>query len=488
MQTLYFRGEDVGEHTYWSWEWASDGRPDFVVLDHADVAGALSRLDRALPGILQEEAELTASRLAAAVAADETASRLLGGTGRLPTPGDRRAALMASRCLTGGFADRGGEQSLCRALAAALLPERMVAQIRERAGNGSAGDVEVRVLPAPSCVRVPWEILVVGEDGSDERLLDLAHVVTMAPVLGRDGDVSIPHPDWAPRSADAPLLVIDPRGPGGSVLTADAHDEWHTRVEGYARRHGLATDDVGVVREERDRDWLSEQLNDIVRSRFMYVGHVEAGEATAGKTALVLSDPHTMYGLGHRVGDYRYLTAQDLFAGTQGHDVYVRNLSNTRGATIAEVLTEEFGGAPTFPKRAVDADGEALQVAGRDLWPMPPRVALIACQSGSDFAHAEPFGLVTSLLEAGAELVTATRWVLLTDVVFRSRMHDASPLNDMALAVDLLHQGEDPLAGLAQWKRERLEAWRSSGALADSPLTWAALTNYHAPDRTIRTE
>jgi hypothetical protein len=120
---------------------------------------------------------------------------------------------------------------------------------------------------------------------------------------------------------------------------------------------------------------------------------------------------------------------------------------------------------------------------------MPPRVALIACQSGTDLGHAEPFGLVTAVLELGAELVTATRWPLLTDEVFRfddATTQARTPFTDLALAVDEFHDTDDPISALNLWQRESLDRWRAEPSWANSPLTWAAVTTHHAPDRTDR--
>ena len=145
----------------------------------------------------------------------------------------------------------------------------------------------------------------------------------------------------------------------------------------------------------------------------MYIGHVTANESTAGKTALRLNDSAQMYGLGGRHGRHRDLTAQDLMAGTVGNETVLDRLSDDMRLPRDQAVRTEFEGQPTYPAGTLDATGKVHEVPGRDLSPMPPRAALIACGSGADVCHIEPFGLATALLENGAELVTATRWTLL---------------------------------------------------------------------------
>ena len=325
----------------------------------------------------------------------------------------------------------------------------------------------------------------------DERLLDLARVVTMAPLLARDGDPGTPHPSWESSRAYPPLYVIDPVSEGvGWVLAEGQLEKWQSRVPGFdPETPTTAAKTVATVRQSIDRSWLSRALRE-PRSRFMYVGHVEATESTAGKTALVLNDPSSMYGLGGKNGrnGIRYLTAQDLYAGTRNPEALFKRLSETYNLSREQAKEREFGlNGIQYPDAAQDDEGNVLELSGSELWPMPPRAALVACHSGADFAHAEPFGLVGAFLESGAELVTATRWVMLTDTAFRIVTSD-DPFDAIAVAVDEVQQAEDPNVELARWQRGRLAAWRQSGSIGDSPLSWGAITNYYAPDRTLRAE
>ncbi|MER7689818.1 hypothetical protein [Streptomyces sp. NPDC097610] len=106
----------------------------------------------------------------------------------------------------------------------------------------------------------------------------------------------------------------------------------------------------------------------------------------------------------------------------------------------------------TLPLRA---DG----VPGAQLWPAPPRVALIACESDGDLRFAESFGLATTMVHNGTELVTATRWVLPTSFAFHRLAglpESVRPLTEAVVAVDAAHEGHDPLHHLGAWQRKRL--------------------------------
>ncbi|MDQ0681459.1 hypothetical protein QFZ56_000422 [Streptomyces achromogenes] len=121
------------------------------------------------------------------------------------------------------------------------------------------------------------------------------------------------------------------------------------------------------------------------------------------------------------------------------------------------------------------ADGEP----GERIWPAPPRVALIGCESGGDLRFAESFGLATAMIHNGAEVVTATRWTLPTSFAFHRLAglpESVRPRTEAVIAVDTAHESADPVARLADWQRERLDRWRTEGGIAYSPLLWAAMT------------
>ncbi|WP_457099659.1 hypothetical protein [Microbacterium sp. P5_E9] len=458
-------GIDAGDRSYWSWEWSDGHEPGSAVIPADALAGALSRLDEALPGYSEAEAIADAEMIRAASREWQTIGlrafvdiedeRRPGAIHRL------RSTAMAHRCVTGALAEPDREQQLADDLGATLLPRPLL----ERLAGFDRDEVLVRVLPAASCIRVPWELLSIGDlVRPEKRLIDIANVEMMAPLLSRDGDPAIAHPSWAAAKASSrrPLYVIDPVTSSGHVLPKAAV-AWGSEIR---------LD--GSLRGERvSRSWLSTQLLGEPRpSRLFFVGHVVPGEGTAATTGLLLSpiDDDSFDPAPAAAARTRSLTAQDLLVGT----------------STAPLDTEP----DTVPDAAV-VDGRVRRLLGAHLWPMPPRVALIACQSGTDLGHVEPFGLVTAMLELGAELVTATRWPLLTDAVFE--VDDAAPMQhtpfeDLAHAVDEFHADSDPVRRLNRWQRERLEQWRTEPVWGNSPLTWAAVTNHHAPDRTERGE
>jgi hypothetical protein len=111
-----------------------------------------------------------------------------------------------------------------------------------------------------------------------------------------------------------------------------------------------------------------------------------------------------------------------------------------------------------------------------DFWPCPARVALIACGS-DDTVHLEQSGLPIAAVNAGAELLTVTRWTLPLD----EEPPRQPATTRLALAVDAAHDDPDPAAAIGRWQRERLAAWRSHGDRGDSPLLWASLASYQVP-------
>lgn len=117
-------------------------------------------------------------------------------------------------------------------------------------------------------------------------------------------------------------------------------------------------------------------------------------------------------------------------------------------------------------------------LAEPDRFPAPPRVALIACGS-DDGKEIEQSGMPIAAVNAGAELVTATRWVLPVD----QKLAASCPTAALAMAVDTAHAAADPLAALRRWQIDRLRNWRDRGAVTDTPLLWASLVTYLAPGR-----
>lgn len=111
-----------------------------------------------------------------------------------------------------------------------------------------------------------------------------------------------------------------------------------------------------------------------------------------------------------------------------------------------------------------------------DTWPCPARVALIACGS-DDSVHLEQSGLPVAAVNAGAELLTVTRWTLPLDLA----PPEEAATTALALAVDAAHRSADPLEALAGWQRQRLTRWRAGADRSASPLLWGSLATYVVP-------
>ncbi|QJT07045.1 CHAT domain-containing protein [Streptomyces asoensis] len=385
---------------------------------------------------------------------------------------------------SGALAEYRSELRLARVLAEALWPEGLTEQIRQVSAR--AGRPLVRIQPSPRVAQVPWELLAV-DDASDVRLIDLADVVTTAPASLRQGDPAArPASNGEPGTtaetdavtdavtdagthaethaetgagtgadAGAVVLVLDPRVPGfradsplGSVLGPPGSDPELMSLVQHRLDAGPVVPSVAAPAEafrrtDLDRDWLGDVLRKGVR-RLMYVGHVSGAPVEGGQSedgTLHLCCGPEAVGLAEPVRSHRPLSAKDLLLGT-------------------------------LPLRA---DGEP----GARIWPAPRRVALIGCESGGDLRFAESFGLATAMIHNGAELVTATRWVLPTNFAFH-RLAGVSasvrPLSEVIIAVDTAHEHLDPVHLLGRWQREQLDHWRSGGRIEHSPLLWAAMT------------
>ena len=352
---------------------------------------------------------------------------------------------------TGALTERGRERRLSRALAEALWPEQLTAQLRQVAER--AGRPLVRIQPSPRVAQVPWELLAVDAD-TDVRLIDLADVVTTAPASLRPRTPAAPRPQGV--DAGPVVLVLDPRVPGfradsalGSVLGPPGSDPElsslvRTRLDAGPVVPSVTAPAEAFRRTDLDRDWLSDVLRKGAR-RLLYVGHVsgapvEGGQSEDGTLHLCCGAGAT--GLADPLRTHRPLSAKDFLLGS-------------------------------LPLRA---DGEP----GARIWPAPPRVALIGCESGGDLRFAESFGLATAMLHNGAELVTATRWVLPTSFAFHQLAQlpaSIRPLTEAIVAVDTAHEHEDPVRSLGGWQRGQLDRWRTEGRIEHAPLLWAAMTS-----------
>jgi hypothetical protein len=202
----------------------------------------------------------------------------------------------------------------------------------------------------------------------------------------------------------------------GSVLGRPASDT--PLAEHFARqlaREALSPRVSGAVelfrRTDVDWQWLSARLVE-APSRLLFVGHATAAaEGQAAQAAL-------------HVADERPLTAADIMSGR---------------------------------------------------FPMPPRVALMACASAGDYRFDEATGLVAAAVRSGAQLVTATLWSLPTTAGYGQFASSPSgdPMAELVIAVDEAHRAPQAGVALNAWQRKQMRRWRD-GDDAAHPVYWAA--------------
>ncbi|MBU3062707.1 CHAT domain-containing protein [Nocardia sp. NEAU-G5] len=353
----------------------------------------------------------------------------------------------------GAFADYDSEHELAQALSRTLLPHGLAAQLHDLYLRGVRP--HIRLQPSPRTAQLPWELLA-PDPGL--RLLDIADISQLAPAGLINAPGRVPR-SWV-RTRDLPVVaVLDPRVPGfradsalGSVLgRMSTHATLTERIADYLaddRMRPAVPDPVEAFRRtDQDRAWLSAALR-AGASRLLYVGHVTAAAPESGRSEearLHLACADDVPGFAAPERTHRPLSARDLILGTQTLD----------------------GAARTGP----------------ELWPIPSRVALIACESGGDLRFGETLGLLAAMINGGAELVTAGRWALPTDLAFRRFADvaaDRRPLQETVCAIDAAHEQPDPIAALTEWQRERLAAWRAGRSVPDSPMLWAAFATLSA--------
>jgi hypothetical protein len=324
---------------------------------------------------------------------------------------------------SGPLTDPVRERELAGRLGAVLLPH----QLRAGLLDAEPGRPDTVIIAARGWLaRVPWDCLALDERGT--RLVETARVLGGLAATVHVGRARLP--DTA--AGGPPLRVVDP-GPsmigGGTtgqpmwklIYPEGPPDEWRATLQGTERivpsLGGLTVDRFGaLLRSAKPAGKPPGERP----SRLTYFGHAQAGTDEApASAALVFTDA---------AGDPRLFTAFDWLADPDGH-------------------------------------------------PAPPRVALIGCGS-DDSDVAEQSGLPIAAINAGAALVTATRWVLPTDLDPATR-----PTTALATAVDRAHSAPSPIDALRAWQLERLAAWRKHGELVDTPLLWSSLVSYRAPGR-----
>lgn len=431
--------------SYLTWTWMDDAIPRAHRLDHDRVTRALDRLADAL------------------VTDDED-----GPKGRQ----------LAELLRAGAFSAPASELALSADLSDALLPPDLVGRIRDLASTGWG--VRFRVTPTRHFARVPWELLVV-DPRTGRRLIEDATVVLDPPTTVHVERSRHPA-SWSSVAVRAPVYVVDPELPRAAHLAgmlpalADPDDRvaFEDRIDDRRRIAGGELPGTWApVQGLVHREDLGRALR-AGPSRLFYFGHVSANVEAPGSAALHLSDEVAAHpgslrgtvGLAEPLGPRRRPGPPRRIR--QGDHLPLCALDLVLGTTTA-------------------AHGPGAGTVGALLWPMPPRVALIACEGGVDYRSSELFGLVMAMLDAGAGMVTSTRWVLPTDEGMRSGGGlggDERPVIAAALAVDEAHEADDPVAWIRRWQIEKLEAWRVRGRLSDSPLVWATLATTVADART----
>ncbi|WP_207840280.1 CHAT domain-containing protein [Williamsia soli] len=277
------------------------------------------------------------------------------------------------------------------------------------------------------------------------RLMEIADVVMAPPA----NIVRAPRRvvSWEDRRHNPPVLLLDPRVPGqrpdsplGSVLGRPSP----TSVVAQHFAEILAAEtvipDVGTAvelfrRSDIDRIWMSRTLQD-EPSRLLFVGHASAAPGDAGyaeRAAIHLACKESIPGYADVVGTHRPFTAADLLVDTSR-------------------------------------------------WPMPPRVALVACASGSDYRFDEATGMVAALILAGAEVVTATLWSLPTTAGYLRFQGEAAaggrdPMAELIVAVDSAHRADDAARSVGRWQRAQMRRWRD-GDVGAHPIYWGALVTF----------
>lgn len=356
-------------------------------------------------------------------------------------PGDDASTI---RALRGPLTRSEDERAFARETAELLFPE----SVRERIAAARV-HLDVRLTPSRALAQVPFELLAL--DG-DRRLLEAATVTVEPPAAIHAGRARAPR-SWT-ESASLPVAyVLDPVVPRAermrSVLTGD-----DLRAHAATRTWTAHSGKSRVTRWE-----LGDDLRDGAR-RLLYFGHVSTSLGQPGSSSLHLSDTGSDYGLAAgTTSSHRPLSALDLLVGTAAPHLGPPG-----------ILPPEPG------------------LTGPELWPMPPRVAIIACEGGADYRSAETFGLVTAIFNDGAELVTTTRWALPTDHAFQATLAEpllAGPTTALAIAVDDAHEAADAVGALRGWQLSRLAAWRAEPSPLTSPITWASVASHLCPRRTI---
>jgi hypothetical protein len=390
--TLVLRFADVGVATYASLRVVGEpARTVTWVVQEPDLVAALDELSAALPDPRNSESRRDAVERAVAA---------------------------------GPFASPATEMAIARTLGAQLLAAPAWQLLTDCVASPRAA---LFVSPSARLARVPWGLLAMPNDDG-YRLMELADVLMAAP-SNIVNSARTPE-GWDERSAEPPLLILDPRVPGqrpdsalGSVLgRPSAETALAQHFTALMQDRPVLPDVAAAVelfrRTDADRPWLGRQL-DRRPSRMLYVGHATAADGDVGHA-----------------------------------DRAALHLADERPLAAADLMSAKL--------------------------PMPPRIAMIACASGGDYQFDEATGLVAAMILGGAQLVTATLWSLPTTAGYRQfapAAADHDPMAEAIIAVDRAHREPDAGRAVNLWQREQMRRWRG-GDTAASPLYWAALATF----------
>ncbi len=361
-----------------------------------------------------------------------------------PLPGETGEQALRRALTDGAMLDLDREQRLAELLTSALVPQWLALELNalEVAGRRP----HLRIQLSPSTAQLPWELM---SSSGGERGIDMVDTSVLLPATLRNDPAREVSP-WRPRSPV--VTVLDPSVPGfaaaselGSVLgPIGAQSPLGRMVAGLGDRVRPAVEAPDEAFRRRDVDRRALASLSLDAGRLLYVGHVTA-TTHALDSRMHLSDRADAPGLTPPVGPHRPYSAAEIALGAPGVD-----------------------GAGFGPLRA------------------PNRVALIACDSGSDMRFAEPTGLVAAFTTRGAEYVTATRWTLPTEAGLR---RFAPALGDRAegmlaeaiIAVNAAHEASDPVVAMGAWQREQRRRWTATGDPRYSPIIWGTLATAWAP-------
>jgi hypothetical protein len=353
-----------------------------------------------------------------------------------PLPGESGIDALTRALTHGDLVDPEREQELAGLLTSALIPQWLGAELDALEAAGLRPHLRIQL--SPSTAQLPWELL---STSGRERGIDMADASVLLPATLRN-DPSRTVSPWSPTSPVA--TVLDPAVPGFSATS-----ELGSVLGAIARDSDLAKsiDDLGSRRMPRGEMFRRADIGRLALAealaeagRLLYVGHVTAS-THALDARLHLSDGADAPGTTPPIGSHRPYSAAEI----------------------------ALGGAGLPPLRA------------------PNRVALIACDSGTDLRFAEPTGLVAAFLHRGAEYVTATRWTLPTEAGLRRLVPGLGDraegmLTDAVIAVNAAHESDDPISALGAWQCHQRRQWTSTGDPRHSPIMWGAFATAWAPE------